>query len=606
MRPEHVLKKNHVVETPSNIIFVDTETTYYQNTPDTIRHTLRLGVAKYIRLSTDGTILQRKTCVFYEPWEFWDFVEACARDKIRLYITSHNLSFDLPILATFHELPARGYKLTFWTFDPRTQILRFKCDTHSIVFVDNASLFPGKLEKWGRVLGFQKLPMPDENASDDEWITYCERDVDIMIELWLWWIKYLRENNLGSFKYTTASQAFSIYRHKFMRYPIYIHSNEKVIELERKGYKGGRVSAFRVGKFTNGPYYKLDVNSMYPYVMREFEYPTRLIKVYHNIHPKNARILVEKYCVMADVVLKTDEDVYPIKMNNKNVYPIGIFRTVLSTPELTYALEHNHVLAIITIALYRKRPIFREYVEYFYKMKVEAEKRGDYTTRYFAKILLNSLYGKFGQRGINQRMITEFPDGKIPQFLKDKVCSRKNGRWVLIANQLWEIEKEGESYNSFPAIAAHVTAYSRMHLWYLINKAGKDNVLYCDTDSLITNSVGYENVKGLVDNEKLGYLKVEGIADEVIINAPKDYRFGNEVKRKGIPKDAKQLGENTFEVVMWPSLKTQIKVEDYGVYENRIITKTLKRTVDWGTLGENGQVKPYVVYFDKIANYDNK
>ena len=66
---------------------------------------------------------------------------------------------------------------------------------------------------------------------------------------------------------------------------------------------------------------------------------------------------------------------------------------------------HEYVSAIDTGSFELKKPVmstvfhdsidFSEYVDHFYGLKLRAERDGDKNGRLFAKLFLNSLYGKF-------------------------------------------------------------------------------------------------------------------------------------------------------------------------------------------------------------------
>jgi len=68
-----------------------------------------------------------------------------------------------------------------------------------------------------------------------------------MFMAWKRWIEFCQSEDLGAFGYTIAGQSFNAFRHKFMKEDIYIHNSEKVLELERECYKGGRCEAFFIG-----------------------------------------------------------------------------------------------------------------------------------------------------------------------------------------------------------------------------------------------------------------------------------------------------------------------------------------------------------------------
>ena len=212
-----------------------------------------------------------------------------------------------------------------------------------------------------------------------------------------------------------------------------------------------------------------------------------------------------------------------------------------------------------------------------------------------AKLFLNSLYGKFGQR----------------TRLFDKIgeCEREDGYEVVfdmetgerityrfLNGEIWVESKDYiEGENSFVAIASAVSAYARCYLWSLIEKAGLENVFYCDTDSLIVNEEGYERLRDYLDDYKLGYLKCEGVAEEVVIRNAKDYTFGEEVKRKGVKKDAVEIAPNIFKQEQFERLRSawrKGRVNEVIVKEQ---IKELKQEYKKGIVTESGRVKPFVL-----------
>jgi hypothetical protein len=152
--------------------------------------------------------------------------------------------------------------------------------------------------------------------------------------------------------------------------------------------------------------------------------------------------------------------------------------------------------------------------------------------------------------------------------------------------------KEVESFNSFCAIASHVTDYARMLLWEYIQKAPAKTLFYCDTDCLIVNQEGFEIYKKELDSTELGRFKIEDISTELEIRGLKHYRMGKEWKRKGIRKNAVQLSENTFIMDIWPGfpLVFNRKISDpYPVHKQ---VKELSGLYTKGDVLDTGWVTP--------------
>lgn len=530
---------------------------------------------------------------FTTPIKFWDKVDDLSKRKKRLWLISHNQHFDFNVLDGFRELHARGWTPRKLVMESDTFLLVFKKNAASIYVVDSTNYFKARLEDLGAQIGIFKLKVDFTTAPTTQLLEYCKRDVEILSEYFIKFIKWWRENSLGNFSISIAGLAFNAFKHKFMKDRILVHYNPDALDLELKSYRGGRNECFYVGEI-HEKLYKLDVNSMYPFVMKYNPYPIKLKKVITNPTPETLKHLLRKYLAIADVHVETTEPAYAVR-REKLVFPVGRFRAVLTTPELQYALEHNHITAIYKCCVYEGAYTFKDYVDFFYRLKHEAEIAGDRVKRQFAKLMLNSLYGKFAQR---TRELVEIPYPPIFDFgsiLAYDAARNEKYKIYFIGGKAYKLERTHKLfYDANIAIASHVTAYARMYLWHLIKTAGINNVYYCDTDSIIVNTRGLENLKNYIGKE-LGLLKVEGEADHAVFFAPKDYIFGEETKLKGVKSTSRQLAHNRYLIEIWLRTKSLISRGYAGqvIIEDRI--KELKRQYDKGIVLDTGRVIPFTL-----------
>ena len=157
-------------------------------------------------------------------------------------------------------------------------------------------------------------------------------------------------------------------------------------------------------------------------------------------------------------------------------------------------------------------------------------------------------------------------------------------------------ERDGikqEARNSFVAIASHITAYARMKLWNAIVLAGRDNVFYCDTDSLYTNSEGYKRLKPLVDKLRLGALKVESRNKTMTIYGCKDYVLGRSATIKGIKKGSKKLTKNKYKQVRYLKFRSLLRRGSLDAPIEELYRKELKRIYKKGVITDSGYVIPF-------------
>jgi len=589
-----VLKENKTTRYPQYFCFVDTETTLEKKDNGETIHHFRLGVAIFARFRKDSPVVTRNTFEFVDKRCFWEKTISMLAGKNTLHVIAHNALFDMTVLEHRTILTELGFDCTFMFEDGFIFISKWVRGDTRLMILDNANWFKGKLEKWGDKLGAPKLEMPEFSAPDKEWFVYCERDTEILFELQKWFIKFLVDNDLGNWKYTLASTSFNSYRHRFMHHPIYIPEKSRETYLARNSYKGGRTECFRIGEYDNGPFYKLDINSMYPGIMRNNGYPTAVEGYVRN--PKKeviAKYIVDGGCI-ASVRLNCGEPFFPVSHNNKTCYPVGSFDTTITTGELTIAFSEGWVTDIYEAALYRMRPIFTDFVDFFYNERLKWLEKNDTLRSLFFKLILNSLYGKFGQRGFHDKIIGQQEPGTwetsffIDRVSGDKGLIRQIGRSVIKSS------KKGEGYNAFVAVASHVTGYARIELYNLILRAGRENTYYCDTDSLIVNSVGLRRLDKFIQPGKLGMLKLEGTSKKLSIVAPKHYQFDGRWTIKGIKKNAISLGKNTYRQEIWPGLNRILQRKD-ETYFNYTQDKKLSCSINSGDIMSDGRVEPFVL-----------
>ncbi|GAI41675.1 unnamed protein product, partial [marine sediment metagenome] len=252
----------------------------------------------------------------------------------------------------------------------------------------------------------------------------------------------------------------------------------------------------------------------------------------------------------AKVLIDTDEPAYAVR-RERTIFPVGRFWVTLTTPELKYAFEHNHIVKVEQAVFYEQADIFRSYVDRFYKLRQEFRSAGVAEYEELCKKFLNSLYGKFGQKADVWKKIGDCPNepDRVEICFIKGICRVRQIRYLL--GEIFELEGYEECFNSFPAIAAEVSAYARMYLYELMKQAGTENVFYCDTDSLVINEVGLCNLKNLMDENRLGALKLVETSSELLIRGLKDYSTSSKVVIKGISKNATKLSDGVYEQEQW-------------------------------------------------------
>lgn len=187
--------------------------------------------------------------------------------------------------------------------------------------------------------------------------------------------------------------------------------------------------------------------------------------------------------------------------------------------------------------------LFSEYIDYWTEKKIQAKKEGNGAIYRISKLMLNSLYGKFG---LNPNVRGKFP------YLNNE---------GVVKYGFYKTEIRDSIY---VPVATFVTSYGRRKIIetsqkirdYSMKKYGEDLYVYSDTDSIHVLITDEEELKGIIDIDdyRLGALKLESkfkrgkyLRQKCYIEEGYDDKLN--VTIAGLPKKAgKIINFNNFKV----------------------------------------------------------
>nr|YP_010352581.1 hypothetical protein MFQ53_mgp44 [Bidens parviflora]UIR98934.1 hypothetical protein [Bidens parviflora] len=198
-------------------------------------------------------------------------------------------------------------------------------------------------------------------------------------------------------KITLSSLALSIYRLRYYDeedWPIYI-PNQNQDRFIRKAYYGGHTDSYK--PYGENLYY-YDVNSLYPFIMKEYQMPGGEPVWYGNLKDKDLDSLygfIEAYVVCPKTINKP---FLPYREKNETlVFPTGEFVGVYYSEELKFARDLGYTVLPLSGYIYEERESpFKEFVSSLFSSRLEAKKADNEALSYVYKTLMNSLYGRFG------------------------------------------------------------------------------------------------------------------------------------------------------------------------------------------------------------------
>ncbi len=491
------------------------------------------------------------------------------------YIYFHNLKFDGEFI--LYYLMKNGYEYTetkdkkektfstlisdmglFYSIEVYFEVGK---KTKKVTFIDSLKIINQSVESMPKTFKIEdkkleidyNTPRKIGHVLTDEEVAYVKNDVVIVAKA----LKYLFD--MGLTKMTAGSNALSEYKeilhlNKFRN--LYKPLNYEVDKDIRRAYKGG---------FTYcNPEYKgkstkegevLDVNSLYPSVMYKemlpfgepFFYEGKYVddKVYPLYIQRITCCFKIKKGRIPTIQIKHSRFVENEYLTDSGIEPVAL---TLTSIDLKLFLEQYEVTELNYVSGWKfkaMRGLFTKYIDKWIEVKNSATISGNKGMRQVAKIMLNSLYGKFATSLDVQ--------SKIP-YLENDIVKYKLG------------EKRAKAGVYLP-MGAFITAYARDKTirtsqaikTYSIEKYGRDLYCYSDTDSVHT-LLSIEELKQFceIDDVKLGAWKHESHFTRAKFIRQKTYleEINGEIQITcaGMP-------QRCYDQVSWENFKEGLKVD---------------------------------------------
>lgn len=316
-------------------------------------------------------------------------------------------------------------------------------------------------------------------------------------------------------------------------------------------YVGGRVQCFSRGT-ADLDFKVADINSAYPWAMLDNHPLTTLHSSFLTWQLPRVLKEIEKRGPGAVFV--------SLRAISKGAFPWRGPDNALYFPDDNIEREYHvtgwELLAGLDTGTVRVREVtlthifhqmtnFKDYILHFYNLRKEAKKNGNKEDDLFAKLLMNSLYGKFaanpdgyaaytivpaefanliGDAALAKEMALQcgkvtrkYDLGRVDEKTGEPVYkfSGMLGQWALAERPLDFFEKT--YYNI--ATSASITGCVRAYLWRTL--CASDTPLYCDTDSIA--AVAFK--PDVLFSGELGAWKDEGDFDYYAIAGKKMYAF---------------------------------------------------------------------------------
>lgn len=448
------------------------------------------------------------------------------------------------ILFLFHKFVARGWKCSGITSGSSLIIFVVERGKHRYTFVDTYWILRDRLAKIAKSVGLEK-GSADFDGSLADLIPYNEMDCEILLtalerfesEIW---------DLGGELSMTIASTAMNLFRRVYLSEDWNV--TRVVSQSLRSGYHGGRVEVYEYGRKENGNMY--DINSSFSYSMIQ-PMPGSFMRTGRTIRP----------CSWVNATVRSSGNIPPLPFKADALYfPVGEWRGWFYVDELDQ--PGVEILQVHKVYEFQASHDLAGYVNDIYGRRKATD---DPFRKLVYKYLLNSLYGKFGEREEKEKLIVNpSPEWFDTRKAAAKAARERGDEWTqaeMLIPGVFVDREELPVAHEHVALCAAITAVARVTIRKFMAQAS--SVHYCDTD-------GFSTFDEFPVSDALGALKLVknyGVAE---FFAPKIYRYDDDVRTKGFPlraiaEELERNGELLAEYkVIDGELSPEVRLELYG------------------------------------------
>jgi hypothetical protein len=364
---------------------------------------------------------------------------------------------------------------------------------------------------------------------------YCIQDCKLTKELAENWVKLFHDAfEFYSVKWFSSGYlAEKVLINNGIAFPKFNSIPFEVQDLAYRSYFGGRFEMTKRGFI--GKAFLYDINSAYPYAI------TQIPDLSHgkwirrkSIHPKAKLGFFE---ILADIPDDTYIPPFPFRVNSEIIFPTGRFVTYCTLAELQACRNPNWYKILNSWQFVPSSDVYpyREFIQEMYQKRLKLKQNGD-AMQLPLKIILNSIYGKTGQ--------------KVNRII-------------------------GNLFN--PVIFSFITGFARAQLYHFV----VDNNLERDVVAFATDSVCVKKDLG-IDSNRLGEFHLDKSANNVYYLQNGLYRFNGKWKQRGLGN----LGSKEIEEIATIEKRGKLYARFKVLRNTRLRSAILEDRLD-----EIGQIK---------------
>jgi hypothetical protein len=495
-----------------------------------------------------------------------EVLEAAAAITGDAWCFAHNAGFDLTVTSLPMVLSARGWAPKFVNIGEETCVFIMERDGLTLTITDTWSWLRCPLSSVAKDLGMRKVRLPEEADDSEHWHRRCAHDVAILdralCELLDWW----DAQNLGSFAVTGASCGWRALRSMVEPKSILVGTENPRTQFEREGIFGGRKEVWQVGRIRNRWVEDWDLSTAHLTTVATQAMPVAPLRHESFSPPLNPLRLPPGLGALCRVEISTRTPCAPCRVGEDVWWPVGTFRTVLSSPELVEVIKVADLVRVLDWQLYRMEDALQPWGQWCAALASAPPDQVPAVVKRVAKGWGRSVPGRFALR--TSELISERPALHLGWAIESGHDLDTGAELEIVTYGGVErtYRKDQDGADVSPVILAFVEGYVRAAMAVTLAERPPEHLLQCNTDGWweIRPGRGVGDAAGSVPAPYTAVRKA--VARDVMVHGPNHIVIKDDRRLAGVPKDATQQLDGSFAWQDWPGLRWQLQFSRPGEY----------------------------------------
>ncbi len=559
MSGPHWLRAPGATSTPPVIVSFDTET----------KVTVTDGQEALILRCWDAIVRIRDAdlAAEIEPWpqagetpgELAAVLESAASLTGEAWAFAHNAGFDLTVTSLPMILSERGWEPKFVNLGDETCVFALRRDGQRLVITDSWSWLRCGLQTAAGDVGMRKTRLPDDDEDLAVWHHRCQHDARILDALISRLMDWWDGQDAGAFGVTGASCGWRTLRAHVKPRSMLVGPDPPRTLLERQALYGGRKEVWQVGRSRRHWVEDWDLVAAHLTTVANLPLPSRPIparRVAAGVSPLQPPDGAGAVC---HVQITTDVPCAPVRLGDDVWWPVGTFRTVLTSAELPAVLEQAADVRVLSAQWYELDDSLAGWARWCLGLQADPETVTPRVVKRVAKGWGRSVPGRFALR--TSRLIREQPATHLGWQLETgfDLDSGDPIETLTYGGVARTFRRDVDGQDCSPVVLAFVEGYVRAAMSRIIAARDPSRLLQVNTDGWweIRHGRGWPAPEEVTP---WPYSTVrKAVTRDVTVIGPNHTDAPGDRRLAGVPVTAERRLDGSFAWQDWPGLRWQLQ-----------------------------------------------